>query len=161
MLDAIQAKIPKLSFTYAADYAGCPYGDRDSADITERVLSLVDAVQSRKIHGMILVACNTASTLILDRLRNRYTMPVVGVVPAVKPAFERYPGGKILLLATPQTVEGDYLEGLVSKYSHGTDWNVMVVLNWFVWRKIFFPIGQMFLNLRRLWPHWINSHSML
>ena len=121
MLDAIQAKIPNLSFTYAADYAGCPYGDRDSADITERVLSLVDAVQSRKIHGMILVACNTASTLILDRLRNRYTMPVVGVVPAVKPAFERYPGGKILLLATPKTVEGDYLEGLVSKYSHGTD----------------------------------------
>ena len=121
LLDAIQAKIPNLSFTYAADYAGCPYGDRDSADITERVLSLVDAVQSRKIHGMILVACNTASTLVLDRLRNRYTMPVVGVVPAVKPAFERYPGGKILLLATPKTVEGDYLEGLVSKYSHGTD----------------------------------------
>ena len=121
MLDAIHAKMPKLSYTYAADYGGCPYGDRDSADIIERMLCLVDAVQSRETHGMILVACNTASTLILDRLRNRYTVPVVGVVPAVKPAFERYQGGKILLLATPQTVDGDYLEGLVKKYSYGTN----------------------------------------
>ena len=48
-------------------------------------------------------------------------MPIVGVVPAVKPAFERYPGGKILLLATPQTVDGEYLEELVSKYSGGTN----------------------------------------
>ena len=87
LLDAIHAKMPKLSYTYAADYGGCPYGDRDSADIIERMLCLVDAVQSRETHGMILVACNTASTLILDRLRNRYTVPVVGVVPAVKPAF--------------------------------------------------------------------------
>ena len=121
LLEAIQSKIPKLSLTYAADYAGCPYGDRDPMDIIERVISLVDAVQSLRAHGMLLVACNTASTVILDHLRQRYTMPIVGVVPAVKPAFERYPGGKILLLATPQTVDGEYLEELVSKYSGGTN----------------------------------------
>ena len=120
LLDEIRLQIPELSFTYAADYAGCPYGDRDSTDIMKRVFSLVDAVQSSRTHGMLLVACNTASTLILEHLRHRYTIPVVGVVPSVKPAFERYPRGKILLLATPHTVDGKYLEGLVSKHSGGT-----------------------------------------
>ena len=54
LLDEIRLKIPQLSFTYAADYAGCPYGDRDSADIMKRVFSLVDAIQSNRTHGMLL-----------------------------------------------------------------------------------------------------------
>lgn len=119
VLDAIRARLPDLSYSYAADYAGCPYGDLDIEQIIMRVLSLVRAAQEQRQHGLIVVACNTASTLMLEHLRDEYAIPVVGVVPAIKPACAAYPGGKVLLLATPQTAHGAYLDHLESQFANG------------------------------------------
>lgn len=119
VLDAIRERLPGLSYSYAADYAGCPYGERSPEEIMRRTMALVNAAQARRQHGMIVIACNTASTQILPQLRDVYSIPVVGVVPAIKPACERYPMGTLLLLATPQTVQGDYLDDLVARFSQG------------------------------------------
>lgn len=121
VLEAIQRRLPGVSFTYAADYAGCPYGDRSVEQIVSRVMALVKTAQSLRQHGLIVVACNTASTLLLDHLRVEYAIPVVGVVPAIKPACASYPGGNVLLLATPQTAHGAYLDGLESQFSNGAN----------------------------------------
>ena len=119
ILKAILTKIPNLSYTYAADYAGYPYGNRGAEEIVSRVKRLVSASQNQLDHAMIVVACNTASTYTLPTLRRAYDIPIVGVVPAIKPACERYPKGKILLLATPSTVEGSYIDNLVESYAIG------------------------------------------
>jgi photosystem II P680 reaction center D1 protein len=119
VLEVIQQRLSGVSYTYAADYAGCPYGDRSVEQIVSRVMALVKTVQSRRQHGLIVVACNTASTLLLDHLRIEYSIPVVGVVPAIKPACASHPGGNVLLLATPQTAHGAYLDRLESQFSNG------------------------------------------
>ena len=119
ILKAILTKIPDLSYTYSADYAGYPYGNRGAEEIVSRVKRLVSASQNQRDHAMIVVACNTASTFTLPVLRRTYDIPIVGVVPAIKPACERYPRGKILLLATPSTVEGSYIDNLVERYATG------------------------------------------
>ncbi len=119
ILKSILTKIPDLSFTYTADYGGYPYGGLSAMEIVSRVKQLVSISQNQRDHGMIVVACNTASTHTLPALREEYDIPIVGVVPAIKPACERYPGGEILLLATPSTVGGAYIDNLVQIYASG------------------------------------------
>ena len=70
---------------------------------------------------MIMVACNTASTIILPHLRERFDIPIVGTVPAIKPAAERTASGQVSVLATPGTVRRDYTHGLISEFADGVD----------------------------------------
>jgi len=108
---------PDLRFLYLGDNARFPYGDLADEVIVERVVTLLSAAVSRYRPALVVVACNTASTLALPMLRSRIQVPIVGVVPAIKPAAALTRNGRIGLLATPATVRRSYLDSLIADHA--------------------------------------------
>jgi len=114
----LQEHLPSESLVYAADSAGFPYGEKTPGEVRDTVLALARAFVRRDDPKLLLVACNTASVLALEALRAELTIPVVGVVPAVKTAAARGTG-TLAVLATPRTVEDGYWERLVAEHAPG------------------------------------------
>src|ERR1700712_796389 len=109
---------PDANLVYAADDAGFPYGAWSEAALVERVNTVMDQLITRFRPDVVVVACNTASTLVLPHLRARFpTMPFVGTVPAIKPAAALSRSKMISVLATPGTVARDYTRALVETYA--------------------------------------------
>ena len=117
--------MPGHKFVYVGDDAAFPYGDWEENALIERMLGVFDDLVERHEPVLIIVACNTASTLILPHLRSRFDIPVVGTVPAIKPAAERTSSGQVSVLATPGTVQRDYTRSLISEFA--TQVNVRLV----------------------------------
>ncbi|MDP2619126.1 MAG: glutamate racemase [Hyphomicrobiales bacterium] len=118
VLAEIRRAIPGASLVYVADNAGFPYGAWEEAALTGHVVELFEGLIGRFSPRLCVIACNTASTLVLARLRARFVVPFVGTVPAIKPAAERTTTGLVSVLATPATVERDYTRGLIGKYAY-------------------------------------------
>lgn len=108
---------PNVAVTYLADDAFYPYGLLSEQALRERLLVLVEAMLAQLDPSLVVIACNTASTLLLPELRARFDLPFVGVVPAIKPAALASRSKHIAVLATPATVERDYLQGLVTDFA--------------------------------------------
>lgn len=104
-------------FVYVGDDAGFPYGDWDGEALTARITSLFETLIERYQPQLAIVACNTASTLIMPSLRSRFDIPFVGIVPAIKPAAERTASGLITVLATPGTVQRPYTLELIREFA--------------------------------------------
>lgn len=117
---AILAKIPSCRLTYAADNAAFPYGLLDDQTLINRVCQQIESLIFACNPDVIVIACNTASTIVLDHLREMSDIPFVGVVPAVKPAAQLTQTGVIGLLATPATVNRDYTLSLIKQFAAGT-----------------------------------------
>ncbi len=114
----IARQIPGATLVYAADNAAFPYGDMTEGALICRVLAVVERFKALSAPDAIVIACNTASTLALPRLRARYPeIPFVGTVPAIKPAANRSRSGLISVLATPGTAARDYTRDLVRTYA--------------------------------------------
>ncbi|MEE9376104.1 MAG: glutamate racemase [Rhizobiaceae bacterium] len=109
--------MPGHRFVYVGDDEAFPYGDWEEEALVERMLKVFDELIARHDPSMIIIACNTASTLILPHLRSRISIPIVGTVPAIKPAAERTSSGQISVLATPATVQRDYTRSLISEFA--------------------------------------------
>ena len=109
--------LPGIGVVYLADNACFPYGDRSEDDVVERCASLVEQTLLDYPCDIVVVACNTASTVVLPELRARIGQPVVGVVPAVKPAAAISRNRRIGVLATPATVNRPYLQRLIDDYA--------------------------------------------
>lgn len=109
--------MPDHRFVYVADDAAFPYGDWEERALVDHMLQVFDGLVEQYAPAMIIVACNTASTLILPYLRERYEFPIVGTVPAIKPAAERTASGQISVLATPGTVKREYTRSLISEFA--------------------------------------------
>lgn len=110
---------PDARFVYAADDAGFPYGRLSEDALVARVLFVMDRLIARHAPDLVVIACNTASTLVLPHLRRRFSVPFVGTVPAIKPAAERSRSKHIAVLATPGTVARDYTRGLIEAFAGG------------------------------------------
>ncbi len=108
---------PDADFVYAADDAGFPYGRLPESELIARVLAVMDRLVAAHRPDLVVIACNTASTLVLPHLRRRFDMPFIGTVPAIKPAASASRSGRIAILATPATVARDYTRGLVEAYA--------------------------------------------
>lgn len=108
---------PDARIVYAADDAGFPYGRLSEAELVDRVLQVMERLIARYHPDLVVIACNTASTLVLPALRARFTIPFIGTVPAIKPAAETTRSGLISVLATPGTVARDYTRGLIEAYA--------------------------------------------
>lgn len=109
---------PDAHCVYVADDAGFPYGRLSEAALVARVEKVMARLIARVAPDAIVIACNTASTLVLPHLRAAYPkIPFVGTVPAVKPAAERSRSKMISVLATPGTVARDYTRDLVRTYA--------------------------------------------
>lgn len=104
-------------FVYVGDDAGFPYGDWEEQALTQRMVGLFQTLMDRFQPRLAIVACNTASTLIMPALREQFTIPFVGIVPAIKPAAERSASGLITVLATPGTVSRPYTKNLISQFA--------------------------------------------
>jgi glutamate racemase len=108
---------PDARFVYAADDAGFPYGRLGEAALVARVLAVMERLVALDAPDLVVVACNTASTLVLPHLRARFAIPFVGTVPAIKPAAAASLTRRIGVLATPGTVARDYTQDLVRSYA--------------------------------------------
>jgi len=114
-LSWLQENLPLESLVYVADNANFPYGEKSPEQVRSVVVDLGRALVERYHPKLLLVACNTASVLALDALRESLDLPVVGVVPAVKKAAG-LGTGTLGVLATPRTVEDGYWEKLARQY---------------------------------------------
>jgi glutamate racemase len=109
---------PDAEFLYVADDAVFPYGRLSEAELVARVTALMERLVAAFAPDVVVIACNTASTLVLPHLRARHeAIPFVGTVPAVKPAASRSNSHMISVLATPGTVARDYTHDLVRNYA--------------------------------------------
>jgi len=109
---------PDAHLIYAADDAGFPYGELGEEDLVARVLSVLQRLIARVAPDAVVIACNTASTLVLPHLRARFPqLPFIGTVPAIKPAASQSQSKLISVLATPGTVARDYTRDLVRTYA--------------------------------------------
>lgn len=116
---AIRALRPDADFLYLADDALFPYGALEPDTLIARVLAVIEAALADFAADCVVIACNTASTLVLPHLRARFAMPIVGTVPAVKPAAALTKTGRIAVLATPGTVKRDYTADLIRDFASG------------------------------------------
>ena len=112
----IRQLLPNLHYIYAFDNVAFPYGEKSEEFIVERVVEIVTAVQQRYPLALAVIACNTASTVSLPALREKFAFPVVGVVPAIKPAARLTANGIVGLLATRGTVKRPYTRELIDRY---------------------------------------------
>lgn len=108
---------PELTIRYLMDNAAFPYGLQQDGELLERVLRLCSGAVARWQPDLIVMACNTASTLTLPTLREHLTIPVIGVVPAIKVAAKASNGRPIGLLATPATVNRPYIDDLINAFA--------------------------------------------
>ncbi|MDX1731013.1 MAG: aspartate/glutamate racemase family protein, partial [Aurantimonas coralicida] len=104
VLRELRTAMPDRRFIYVADDAGFPYGDWEEEPLVARILDLFAELIDTYEPSLAVIACNTASTLVLPQLRARFAIPFVGTVPAIKPATERTRSGLVSVLATPGTV---------------------------------------------------------
>lgn len=117
VLRALHSSLPDAAYVYAADDAAFPYGDWAAEDLIWRIMSVMRQLVSAHAPQLVVIACNTASTLALPHLRAAFPIPFVGTVPAIKPAAERTRSGLISVLATPGTVARDYTRDLIASFA--------------------------------------------
>jgi len=118
VLREAKLKMPERQFIYIADNAAFPYGAQPEAALKERILNLFESLLQRYNPALTVIACNTASTLVLDDLRRHFANYLfVGTVPAIKPAAEHTHSGLISVLATPGTVKRAYTHDLIGRYA--------------------------------------------
>ena len=117
VLKPIRALLPLAPIVYAADSAGYPYGTRSEAEISARVPALLGRLAERFDPEAIVIACNTASTIALDAVRSALDLPIVGTVPAIKPAAERSQSRVIGVLGTEATVRQPYVDRLAAEFA--------------------------------------------
>jgi len=109
--------LPSAPIVYAADSAGFPYGKRSEAEIASRIPALLGRLVERFQPRLAVIACNTASTIALEHVRSALDLPVVGTVPAIKPAAEMSKSRVIGVLGTQATVRQPYVGDLAAKFA--------------------------------------------
>lgn len=109
--------LPTAPIVYAADSAGYPYGTKSEAEIASRVPALLGRLVERYRPRLVVIACNTACTIALDQVRAALDLPVVGTVPAVKPAAKMTKTGTIGVLGTEATIRQPYVDNLAQRFA--------------------------------------------
>ncbi|MDP8033711.1 glutamate racemase [Pasteurella atlantica] len=117
--DEIQKKLPNAHYIYCFDNAYFPYSEKTEIELIQRAEKIVQKVIDKLPLDLIVVACNTASTVVLPILREKFDIDVVGTVPAIKPAAQISQTKVIGLLATKGTINRSYVQDLIDKYAKG------------------------------------------
>jgi glutamate racemase len=117
ILAPVRALLPTAPIVYAADSAGFPYGVKDEAEIAGRVPALLGRLVERYRPRLVVIACNTASTIALPAVRAALDVPVVGTVPAIRPAAAASRTRIIGVLGTEATVRQAYVDDLAARFA--------------------------------------------
>src|SRR3954468_4490711 len=112
---------PDAGFVYAADDAVFPYGRLAETALVDRVVMVMDRLITTHDPDIVVVACNTASTIVLPSLRARFSVPFVGTVPAIKPACAASATRLISVLGTEATVKREYTHALIREFAGGCE----------------------------------------
>lgn len=119
VLRAARERLPEESFVYVADSRYAPYGERDDAFITERTLAIGEWL-AREGAKALVVACNTATAQSIAAVRERLTIPLVGVEPGIKPAVQHSRSGIAGVLATQATLRSARFQSLLERHGAGS-----------------------------------------
>ena len=119
VLSELRRVLPQAPVIYAADAAGLPYGTKTEAQVAARVAGLLGRMTERYRPRLVCIACNTASTIALGMVREVLEVPVVGTVPAIKPAAAMTRTGVIGLLGTEATIRQAYVDRLEHEFAAG------------------------------------------
>ena len=119
VLREVREILPQAPVIYAADNAGLPYGEKSEAEIAARVAGLLGRMAERFQPRLACIACNTASTIALGMVRDVLEIPIVGTVPAIKPAAAMTQSGVIGLLGTAATIRQRYVDDLEASHADG------------------------------------------
>lgn len=117
VLRKVRAVLPEAPVIYVADNAGLPYGAKTEAQIAARVSGLLGRLTERLAPRLVCIACNTASTIALASVREVLEVPIVGTVPAIKPAAALTRTGVIGLLGTEATIRQAYVDRLEAEFA--------------------------------------------
>lgn len=117
VLGKVRALLPQAPVIYVADNAGLPYGSKTEAQIAARVSGLLGRLTERFRPRLVCIACNTASTIALASVREVLEVPIVGTVPAIKPAAAMTRTGVIGLLGTAATIRQGYVDRLEAEFA--------------------------------------------
>ncbi|MBV9841118.1 MAG: glutamate racemase [Sphingomonadaceae bacterium] len=117
VLGPIERLLPNAPIVYVADSAGFPYGTKSEAEIAARVPALLGRLVERYRPRLVVIACNTASTIALAHVRAALDLPVVGTVPAIKPAAAMSKARVIGVLGTEATVRQRYVDNLSAEFA--------------------------------------------
>ncbi|WP_120715902.1 glutamate racemase [Tsuneonella amylolytica] len=117
VLTRLREVLPGAPVIYAADTAGLPYGEKTEAEIAARVAGLLGVLTERYKPRLACIACNTASTIALGMVRDVLAIPIVGTVPAIKPAAAMTRTGTIGLLGTGATIRQAYVDNLEAEFA--------------------------------------------
>jgi glutamate racemase len=117
VLAELRKLLPAAPVIYAADTAGLPYGEKTEAEVAARVAGLLGRLSERYSPRLITIACNTASTIALGMVRDVLHVPIVGTVPAIKPAAAMTKTGVIGLLGTAATIRQGYVDRLQAEFA--------------------------------------------
>jgi glutamate racemase len=120
VLRELRALLPQHDMLYLADTAYCPYGPRPVAELRARVLAIGRWLLAQGA-GLLVVACNTASSVALELLRAALPIPVIGMEPGLKPAALATRNGSVGVLATSNTLAGGRFAALVERYADGVE----------------------------------------
>ena len=112
---------PDAHYVYVADDAFFPYGHHSEEQIIARVVPLVGELIARHAPDLVVIACNTASTLVMSHLRSAYSVPFVGTVPAIKPACASSKTKRVSVLGTKGTVKREYTRRLIDDFAQGCE----------------------------------------
>jgi glutamate racemase len=112
---------PDARYIYVADDAFFPYNAKGESELVERVVALMGELIAAHRPDYVLIACNTASTLVLAQLRARYRVPFIGTVPAIKPACALSVSKRVTVLGTEATVRREYTRALIRDFANGSE----------------------------------------
>jgi len=112
---------PNARYVYVADDAFFPYGHHGEDQIIARVVPLIGELIAAHAPDLVVIACNTASTLVMSHLREQYKVPFVGTVPAIKPACASSRTKRVSVLGTKGTVKREYTRALIRDFAQGCE----------------------------------------
>lgn len=107
--------MPNEDYVFYGDSANAPYGVKSKEEVYQLAKRVVDELIDKHQVKAVMIACNTATSAAADRLRQEYSLPIIGIEPAVKPAAEENPGQQVVAMATPLTLEQDKFNRLVAE----------------------------------------------
>ena len=112
---------PDAHYVYVADDTFFPYGHHSEDQIIARVVPLIGELIAAHAPDLVVIACNTASTLVMSHLRAEYKVPFVGTVPAIKPACAASKTKRVSVLGTKGTVKREYTKALIRDFAQGCE----------------------------------------
>jgi len=119
VLRELQKKMPHENFVFLADQKYVPYGEKTKKELVSLVYKITDYLIKHHDIKMMVVACNTATCGAIAELRNKYSLPIVGTVPAIKPAAEKTRTKTVGIISTPSTSKSKVLHALIKDYCRG------------------------------------------